>query len=260
MKHGLIFLVCLAGVGLAVAKFRGVVEFGRRYPSTPVVEAGPTPRDEPLRVTPAIENPPTECLTADDISTAFQKFSSENEEKISEAQTLLLRKAGESQGCRGQVIAALMTAMDRPDLDFTHNKDDYYLWRYGAELLGELKASEALDLLISHLAWRRGLYFSTSMNHLPALRELLKMGPIAIPKLDAVLRNSPDPELRFYALYGIATIGGTSAVSSLEKALESESDACLRRGIRASLDSFDESGNIKNRMEWFSGLLCDPQD
>ena len=150
-----------------------------------------------------------------------------------------------------------MKAMDRPDLDFTHDKESYYLWLYGAELLGDLKAAEALDLLISHLDVIDRNRFSTSMNHEPALKGVVKMGPIAIPKLDVVLRNSPDPALRSDAVYCIATIGGPSAVRSLREALDSETDACVSRNIRVSPDSFDESGTIKDRRKWFAGLECD---
>jgi hypothetical protein len=256
MKRALIFLICLMGVGFAIAESQGIIDFSSRHdPSAARVEIDSVLRDESSGVAHVIENSSTTCLSADDISNALQKFSSESEPEIDQAQSMLLNKAGESQGCREEIITALMKAMDRPNLDFTHDKDSYYLWLYGAELLGDLKAFEALDLLISHLGLM-DTHFSTSMNHQPALGGVIKMGPIAIPKLNAVLRNNPDPGMRFDAVYCIATIGGPSAVSSLREALDSESDECVRHAIRMSLDSFDDNGNIKNRMEWLTGLLC----
>jgi HEAT repeat protein len=149
-----------------------------------------------------------------------------------------------------------MAAMDKPNLDFTTDEESHHLWLYGAEVLGDLKATEALDLLISHLTTRTAT-FSTSMNHQPALGGVIKMGSIAIPKLSAVLNDSPDPKMRYSAVYCMATIGGPTAVQSLEHALRTESDKCVSRLIRISLDSFDEAGNIKDRGEWFSGISCD---
>ena len=70
------------------------------------------------------------------------------------------------------------------------------------------------------------------------------------------LRHNPDPKMRYSAVYCLATIGGDSAVAALKIALASESDECAKRLIRVSIDSFDEQGNMKNRMEWFSRFTC----
>jgi len=148
-----------------------------------------------------------------------------------------------------------MKAMDQPNLNFRDDPASLQLWRWGAEVLGDLKATEALDLLISHLNLT-GWTFSMSMSHQPALGGVIKIGPAAIPKLDQILKHSSDPTMRHSAVYCIATIGGLSAVTSLEESLRSESDRCVRRFIKASLDSFDENGQIKNRGEWFSGFAC----
>jgi hypothetical protein len=80
------------------------------------------------------------------------------------------------------------------------------VWLYGADLLGQLKASEALDLLISHLKLATGIY-SASMLHQPALRGVIKMGPVAIPKLSGVLRDNQDQKTRYFAIYCITRIG-----------------------------------------------------
>src|SRR2546427_384200 len=113
-----------------------------------------------------------------------------------------------------------MSAMDKPDLDFAREPSMYYVWREGASLLGELRASEALDLLISHLDLTIGI-FSSTMSQQPALWGLIKMGAIAIPKLDIVLRQSSNREMKRYAVYCIANIGGDSARYTLEQALQS---------------------------------------
>lgn len=195
------------------------------------------------------------CVPERVISNSLRQFMRGSEPQVDQAQALLLSKSRQSAKCREEIISALKNAMDKHEIDFDRDPAIYYLWLYGAELLGDLKAVEALDLLISHMGLSSRV-FSTSMSHRPALRGVIKMGPIAIPKLTDVLRNNPDPKMRHSAVYCIATIGGPLAVRSLQEVSLSESDKCVRSFIRVSLDSFDDKGNIKNRMEWFSGASC----
>jgi len=148
-----------------------------------------------------------------------------------------------------------MQAMDKPKLDFGRDTHSYHLWLSSAELLGDLNATEALDLLISHLNLTAPI-FSSSMNHQPALIGLIKMGPMAVPKLSEALRHNTDPQVRYSVIYAIATIGGESARTALKECLISETDDCAKRLVRVSLDSFDEQGNIKDRMAWFANFTC----
>src|SRR5882724_3263583 len=65
----------------------------------------------------------------------------------------LLRTAQRSPDCRSQVVQALITAMGRPPTDNGLggvDSETYALWDNGADLLGELRATEALDLLIAN--------------------------------------------------------------------------------------------------------------
>jgi hypothetical protein len=195
-----------------------------------------------------------DCLPADALAKGLRQLSSNSEGET--AQLLLINVAERSPECRLQVIRDLMLAMDKPNLNFREHMDDYYLWRFGAAILGHLKATEALDLLISHLTSRTAT-FSTSMSHQPALAGVIELGPVAIPKLVTVLNTNPDPEMRFFAVYCIATIGGPSARESLEQVLPSETDTCVSQFIRVSLASFDSDGIIRDRGKWFPGGLCD---
>ena len=267
MKRTLLLLICLAGAGFAVAGAARIIGFStRQLGPTGGVEPGPALQVEAVSNANrgSKESPSNRfggdksapCPSADAISNALQKFKSDKWTEWEEARKLLLDKAADSEGCREQVITALMKAMDRPNLDFTTDSESYNLWLYGAQVLGDLKAVESLDLLISHLKLYNGAFFSASLRHQPALKGVLRMGKVAIPKLEAVLQQDPDRDMRFYAVYGIATIGGPQAVRSLREAANSESDECVRRAIRASLDGFDENGRIKDRMDWYFSLEC----
>ena len=198
------------------------------------------------------------CLPEVNVLSALRQVSSATlQSEADQARETLVNESRRSPKCRKQMIAVIMGAMDRPNLTFTGDPTMYQLWRDGAELLGDLKATEALDLLISHLDLHAET-FSSSMSHQPALRGLIKMGPVAIPKLDAVLSHNPDRNKRHYAVYCISAIGGPSAVRVLKRALHSESDPCVNRFIRVSIDSLHNK-NYKlggDNTKWFSAFMC----
>ena len=203
----------------------------------------------------------TGCLADDNISVTVQKLSSaQSQSEEDRARALLLDNARRSPRCRKQVITALMSAMGKPNLDFKRDQTSYFLWSDGAELLGDLKAAEALDLLISHLDLNDGTS-SVNVTHQPALVGVIRMGPIAIPKLEGVLRHSPDRNMRRYAVFCIARIGGPSGKRALKDALPSESDRCVSQFIRISINALDNKRlpnqiTSKDRGKWFSAFLC----
>lgn len=104
--------------------------------------------------------------------------------------------------------------MDQPALDFESNPPIYFLWREGAMLPGELKATEAIDLLISHLHLNNG-YHSASRTFQPAIPGIIRMGEQAVPKLTTALEQPPNPRLRLAAVICLTSIGGPSAMKAL---------------------------------------------
>lgn len=227
--------------------------FGLTACTSPNIGRGAVnPRHSPATVRISTE---TKCFAQGRLSQAVEDLSRGDEPQISQTKQFLVAEANRSTDCRVELINALITALDKPNLDLkdegTHN-----LWSYGAELLGDLKAAEALDLLVSHLNLSDGTY-SSSMSQQPALRGVIKMGTIAMPKLAVVLKGNPDPKMRGSAVYCIALIGGPAAVQSLKESLPAESDPCVSRFIRISLDSFNNEGQIVDKGKWFSGTLCD---
>ena len=204
-----------------------------------------------------------------DIRSAIHTFSSGEYEPIQQAREVLLRGANRSAECRSAIIKMLMVEMDQPGLDLEKQASNYFLWREGSELLGDLKATEALDLLISHLHLHNG-YHSASQVFQPAIRGVTKIGSAAIPKLSVALQENPNSRLRLAAAYCLASIGGPSAMRILREVEESESNACVLQFIRISLDTFmykTKSGRIrfdneapqadsKKRMQWLLAFQC----
>jgi|ERR1700730_820283 len=204
-------------------------------------------KDEESRLKPAHAG----CFYGNQLPKALRDLASGKPSRVDRARAAFLEKSKPSTSCRTEVITVLMMAMDKPDLDFNRDTSSYYLWLYGADILGELQATEALDLLVSHLNLHSAI--SLSMNDTPAILGVIKMGSIAIPKLSEVLTN---PKLRYAAIYAIASIGGSSAITALKAALVRETDECTKRLITVTLDSFDENGIIKNTAQWFGRFKC----
>jgi hypothetical protein len=198
--------------------------------------------------------PDSEGLSPGVVANALKQLS-ESYNEAQSAHTTFIKAAGKSARCKQQIVSSIMQAMSKSGLDIRRNQGDYYLWREGSTLLGELKATEALDLLISHMGMSDGEW-SVSMVHQPALGGIIEMGPIAIPKLRVML-GSQDPATRHDAVYCIAQIGGPSAFRVLKQALPSESDKCVHRFIQASIKSLDNKKNkLKDSGKWLPAFLC----
>lgn len=183
------------------------------------------------------------CVQPDLIG-ALQKLSSGLPEDVEQARKVLLDYAKQSETCRARVVSALVSEMDR--VDFKLAASAYNLWREGARLLGDLKATESLDLLISHLDLNDG-EFSTSMAHQPAVLGVIKMGPVAIPKLRAALLSNSNPKIRLTATLCLTAIGGQPAVDSIRRALRSETDQCVSDFMRVSLSVLAEDAKSRRR-------------
>ena len=172
-----------------------------------------------------------DCPPDREISATVRILSSGRYEDQQKAGAELLANAKRSSACRMLVVTTLISAMDQPDLDLTGGSPQFYLWHYGTKLVAELKAVEALDLLITNFDLHDGTPFP--FNHHPALGAVIAMGDVALPKLQATLKDNPDRYTRRFAVFCIASIGGRSAHEILKQGLSGESDSCVASCIRA---------------------------
>ncbi|HBB97556.1 MAG TPA: hypothetical protein DC054_19415 [Blastocatellia bacterium] len=172
-----------------------------------------------------------------DIRPALEDLSSGENSRIKRGRIRLLAHAKGSTVGRKQVIDALMLSMNKPNLNIERDLQDYYLWREGSTLLEDLKATEALDLLIAHLDMTNGFH-STSMVFQPAILGVRKIGLPAVPKLTEALLNSPKPGIRMAATYCLTEIGGLYAMDALKRAQINETSQCVKRFVNSSLSTF----------------------
>ena len=195
------------------------------------------------------------CFTDDELTKAVISLSREYDEAQA-AQRLLQQSSKRSLACRRRIVAAVMDAMDKANLDISRDQASANLWREGAVLLGELKATESLDLLLSHIKMTDGEWSST-MTHQPALAGIVLMGPVAIPKLSNLLRNQ-DWQTRHYAVFCLAGIGGLSARRAIQAAVPMESHPCVKRLMLLSIETIDvKHGGLKqDHGEWAKAFMC----
>jgi hypothetical protein len=198
------------------------------------------------------------CVNARDLDRSLAAFSSP-ELKPELHREILLGYARRSTRCRAQVVGALLRAMDKPDLNLERDQSTFFLWHYGGQVLGALRAAEALDLLIANLGATDGE--SPNMTHYPAVETVIKIGSISIPKLKTKLEREERPGIRKLAVFCLGSIGGISAKRALLEVLPNEGDKCVNDFIQLTLKSF---GNTKRPnhiaaddfVKWFASLFC----
>ncbi len=186
------------------------------------------------------------CDAQLDINLAIDKLSAGDRAQADQTKKLLLHYSKRSLYCRNEIAAALIQAMTRPDLNFVSDQSSYFLWVHGSTLLGDLKATEALDPLIDHLDLNDGL-FSASMVHQPVVLGVKAMGVLAVPKLHRALEHNPNRNIRLAAAFCMVEIGGSDAVNALKQSLGTESDPCVSRFFRIASEISDSESKSKTR-------------
>jgi hypothetical protein len=201
-----------------------------------------------------------QCIESDDLDRDLVILRSNlADSQVSEVVNSFRNSAKKSLECRQQVIQALISAMRKRDSGPLADSERFSLWRHGANLLAELQATEALDLLVANLDVTDGL--SVSLGHYPAVDAVTRMGERSVPKLQNVLSENSNRYMRKFAVFCIASIGGSEARSVLTKALSSETDPCVNRFIRISLEMFgnkSEPNHIPQGKDsrWISAFYC----
>jgi hypothetical protein len=198
------------------------------------------------------------CMSERDLAESLAALTSPSSNPRAHRE-ILLRSAGRSTKCRAQVVAALIKAMDKPNLKMERDSSAFFLWHYGGEVLGALQASEALDLLIANLSVTDGE--SPSMTHYPAVETVIRLGSISIPKLGDKLKHEQNARIRRLAVFCIASIGGTAAKQLLVKWFPQEKEKCVSGLIQFTLKSFANAQRpnqiaSEDSAKFFSAFYC----
>ena len=163
-----------------------------------------------------------------------RKLQSDREGERAQAKKGLRLLVQASAQSREQVIRELIKLVRGSEPILRASSTAHYdAWTYAAELLGQVKAVEALDVLIACLDCNNGMH-GLSSYRFPAFRAVIMIGSGAVPKLIDALSNS-GASTRGRAASALGEIGGADAKKALEQALSSERDEDVIRSIKIAL-------------------------
>ena len=185
--------------------------------------------------------------------------SSEDRQDVRDS---VLRIAKQTPETRSEVIEVLLQIVNDPKA-----RDEFpiaYRWTMAVDLLGELRATEAIDVLIRNLDRTGGNGLIISPSYRPVAEALAKIGEPAIPQLIEALASN-DEDIRYEAELALAEmgkpakprmlealeqgdarirgkvalvlayIGGEDARAAIERAIEREEDRKVRQEIKEAL-------------------------
>jgi hypothetical protein len=169
-----------------------------------------------------------------------------NKSERSAAKVILIEQSNKSVTARATLIKALLPSIKGPNrsVEFMRNPDLYKQWRPVVELLGTIRAVEAIDDLIECLDCNTGL-FSLSPDTFPATRAIIRIGDQAIPALSRTIEEDRIKLKIYLAAVALSQIGGEKALAILERAARREKDKELAIDFRNLLKNLNNSNKPK---------------
>jgi len=151
----------------------------------------------------------------------------------------LLEIAHESAESRAKVIERLIDVVEDPAA-----QDEWPIataWMTAVDLLGALRATEAMDVLVENLnrTGQNGIILSIHIR--PVYSALVKIGEPAVPKLIEALSH-PKPSIRTEAAWLLFTILKNKARAALEAAYQIEKDEEVKKAFKNVIDRIEQGG------------------
>ena len=120
-------------------------------------------------------------------------------------QDSLMSIAEQTPESRAEVVEALIRTVQDPQV--RAEGVIAYRWTMAVNVLGELKAPEAIDILIANLGETGQNGIVISLGYHPVAQALVKIGEPAIPRLMEVWSSDNDDEIRHQAEVALVNIG-----------------------------------------------------
>ena len=184
---------------------------------------------------PAINATPVESFVranSDHIDRLITSLQSQEDNKREDAERELVRLALRSSANRHAVINALVKSVENiEELNGSHTvlTKSFSYWSSVAAILGKIKATEAINILIRCVHCSNG--YTGTMGEPPASMALIEIGAPAIPQLSEALLSDPNGYKRVKLALCLGRIGGSKARVALERALRSETEKDVRDRI-----------------------------
>lgn len=152
----------------------------------------------------------------------------------------LVAMAQGSDGLRGEIIQGLILAIEQSEREQLDSRFGVAGWRCAADVLGELRAAEAIDVLVRNLDYE-GLVTRCSSSA-PLMKAVIKIGELSIPKLAEAL-SGHNEIIRYRAGQALGEIGGEQGKAALEHALRSEKNNVVIISIERALSLISKNSH-----------------
>lgn len=184
----------------------------------------------------------------DEVTTVLAEMESGNPRDQQRAKQRLLFLAKNSGRVRAQILRRLISIISGPNQrnELMASPQKYRTFKLAVEILGDLRATEALEALVACLDCNDGMSGESGSRY-PATLAVAKFGEAAVPLLGrALLDEWVGKRLKAAEILGL--IGGTNAKELLEKALLSETDESVIASIRIALHNLAREQNRRRSM------------
>lgn len=159
-----------------------------------------------------------------------------------ETRNKLVTLARQSPASQARVINRLIEVLE--DARDIMDKSRYQTWYDAAEIVGELRAVEAIDVLVKYLDFTDGVVGFPLANR-PAVNALVGIGKPAVPNLISALLEREGTRIRINAAEALGFIGTRQARKGLQRALVSEQDKSAVCEIGRALSLISRRGRAK---------------
>ena len=175
-----------------------------------------------------------------DLLTLLPELSRDNEDIRESGRKRIVELGRQSKENRQVILLELVRRVGASDFrQQLATKAGSFFWVEACQIFSELKAIEAMDVLIDCIDCPAVTQpASERYRHKPAIGALIGLGEPAVPRLTETLAN-PNPQLRIYACVCLGNIQGSAARQALTGALAVELDSNVEVAIRRAIAAID---------------------
>jgi hypothetical protein len=174
----------------------------------------------------------------DRIDILIGKLSTKDFGEIYSIRDELIRTADGDASARSEIIKKLLSIASE-DPSIRTSPEQYNSWEGSVLILGDLRAHEAIDILIACLNCNDGTGSLNVAATYPAFDALAKIGQPAIPSIENELVKTPvvPSNIRYLSVLLLLRIGGQKERQFLRRLLDTETDSLVKKEIRNHLSN-----------------------
>jgi HEAT repeat protein len=165
----------------------------------------------------------------------LSSLRSPDDKERAAAKEALVAAAGKPGPARQYVVGELLKLVAVGDWreEFLRSPNRYREWKEAVDIVGTIRAAEALDTLVACLECNNGMS-GLGPGRFPAVMAVVKFGDEAVPRLAQALRQKT-PTTRFRVAQALYVIASDSSREALSAALRETKDRQFAAELRELL-------------------------